>query len=113
MRAVASKLGYREGEVDVPTLTLPQLVAGREIAAAAVGKLGTILDADVVVDARALASGTSSFAAQLVRSTLIDGGAKRLTLLGGPAAFRSDAESAADSLGVADRFVSADELQPV
>ncbi len=92
----------------MPTLTLPQLVAGREIAAAAVGKLGPIIDADVVVDARALASGTSSFAAQLVRSVLVDGRAKQLTLLGGPAAFRRDAESAAASLGVAEQLATAD-----
>jgi hypothetical protein len=92
----------------MPTLTLPQLVAGREIAAAAVGKLGPIDDADVVVDARALASGTSSFAAQLVRSVLVEGRARQLTLLGGPTAFRHDAESAAASLGVAEQLTTAD-----
>jgi hypothetical protein len=96
----------------VPTLTLPQLVAGREIAAAAVARLGTIEDADVVVDARALASGTSSFAAQLVRSVVVDGRAKRLTLLGGPEPFVHDARSAAASLGVAEQLVT-DSLQPV
>jgi hypothetical protein len=67
------------------TLTLPQLVAGRELAAEAVAKLGALADASVVVDARPLVSGSTSFASQLVRSTLVDGHAAELTVVGGPA----------------------------
>jgi hypothetical protein len=92
------------------TLTLPQLVAGRALAAAAVQKLGPITGAPVVVDARRLVSGTASFAGQLVRSTVLDGGAARLTLIGGPSDFVDDARAAAVQLEVTDRvtFVAAD-----
>jgi hypothetical protein len=96
----------------MPTLTLPQLVAGRELAAAAVVRLGPIGGKDVVVDARPLVSGTSSFAAQLVRSIVLEGDAAALQLIGGPADFVDDARSAANELGIADRvtFVGADAL---
>jgi hypothetical protein len=89
------------------TLTLPQLVAGRELAAAAVQKLGPITGAPVVVDARRLVSGTASFAGQLVRSTLVDGGAERLTLVGGPEDFVGDVRAAAGDLEVTDRVAFA------
>ncbi|MDT4915223.1 MAG: hypothetical protein QOC66_4351 [Pseudonocardiales bacterium] len=94
----------------MPTLTLPQLVAGRDLASAAVRRLGPITDDEVVVDARPLVSGTASFAGQLVRSTVLDGGAARLTLIGGPPDFVDDARSAAVQLGVPDRvaFLAAD-----
>jgi hypothetical protein len=91
----------------MPTLTLPQLVAGRELAAAAVRRLGPIAENDVVVDARPLVSGTASFAGQLVRSTVVEGRATRLTMIGGPPEFLDDARSAAVQLGVADRVVFA------
>ncbi len=99
----------------MPTLTLPQLVAGRDLAAAGVRRLGPIAAAEVVVDARPLVSGTASFAAELVRSTLVDGHAARLTMLGGPADFVADARSAALDLGVVDRLavVAADADLPV
>jgi hypothetical protein len=87
----------------MPTLTLPQLVAGRELAAAAVQRLGSIDGADVVVDARPLVSGTASFASELVRSTIVDGRATHVTLIAGPADFRDDVQAAAVQLGVADR----------
>jgi hypothetical protein len=94
----------------MPTLTLPQLVAGRDLAEAAVRRLGSLAGAEVVVDARPLVSGTASFAAQLVRSTVLDGGAARLTLIGGPPDFVEDARTAAVQLQAADRvrFVAAD-----
>jgi hypothetical protein len=94
----------------MPTLTLPQLVAGRELAAAAVRRLGTFDGDEVVVDARPLVSGTASFAGQLVRSTVLEGGAARLTLIGGPSDFVDDARAAAVQLEVTDRvsFVAAD-----
>jgi hypothetical protein len=86
------------------TLTLPQLVAGRELADAAVRRLGPVAGEDVVVDARSLVSGTPSFAAQLVRTALIDAHAGSLTLLGGPDDFRTEARHAAERLGAADRL---------
>ncbi|WP_375487868.1 hypothetical protein [uncultured Jatrophihabitans sp.] len=87
----------------MPTLTLAQLVAGRDLAAAVVGKLGPIEDQRVVVDARPLISGTTSFASQLVRSILVDARAKELTLVGGPADFAADVRSAADRLELGDQ----------
>ena len=89
----------------VPTLTLPQLVAGRDLATAGVRHLGPIEGAEVVVDARPLVSGTASFAAELVRSALVEGHAAQLTVLGGPADFAADAQSAARDLGMAARLV--------
>src|SRR5689334_2660959 len=86
------------------TLTLPQLVAGRELADAAVRRLGPVAGEDVVVDARALVSGTPSFAAQLVHTALIDAQAGSLTLVGGPDDVRADAHAAAERLGAADRL---------
>ncbi len=52
--------------------------------------------------------GTSSLAAQPVRSVLVDGRAKQVIVLGGPVAFRRDAESAAARLGVIEQLASAD-----
>lgn len=89
----------------MPTLTLPQLVAGRKLAADAVDRLGSITGDDVAVDARPLLSGTTSFAGQLVRSVVLEGGAARLTMIGGPSDFLDDARAAATQLGVADRLV--------
>lgn len=98
----------------MPTLTLPQLVAGRDLAAAAVRRLGPIAAAEVVVDARPLISGTASFAAELVRSVLVEGRAAKLTVLGGPSDFAGDARSAARDLDVLDRLtVIADADLPV
>ena len=85
------------------TLTLPQLVAGRRLAAGAVARLGAIAEVDVTVDATPLVSSTSSFAGQLVESVLVDGHAAHLTVLGGPADFVADVRTAVDALGVAAR----------
>jgi hypothetical protein len=87
----------------MPTLTLSQLVAGRELAAEAVQKLGPVDGARVVVDARSLVSGSTSFAGQLVRSAIVDGHAAGLTLLGGPPEFADDVRVAAERLQVLDR----------
>jgi hypothetical protein len=94
------------------TLTLPQLVAGRELADAAVRRLGPVAGEHVVVDARALVSGTPSFAAQLVRTALVDARAASLTVLGGPDDFRADARDAAERLGAADRLRLAGDRLP-
>lgn len=87
----------------MPTLTLPQLVAGRGLAAAAVQRLGPIEAAHVLLDARPLVSGTPSFAGQVVRSVLLDGHADSLTVIGGPADFVADVRSAAEQLDVTAR----------
>ncbi len=94
------------------TLTLPQLVAGRELADAAVRRLGPVAGEDVVVDARALVSGTPSFAAQLVRTALVDAQASSLTVVGGPEDFRADARQAAERIGAADRLRLSSERLP-
>ena len=85
------------------TLTLPQLVAGRGLAEAAVDRLGPLDAQQVTVDARPLVSGTSSFAAQLVRSILTDKHAAGLTLIGGPSEFVDDVRTAAEKLDVTER----------
>jgi hypothetical protein len=91
----------------MPTLTLSQLVAGRDLATAAVQKLGAIEAAHVVVDARPLISGSTSFAGQLVRSALVDGGAAKLTVVGGPPDFLDDIRIAAKSLDLTERVAFA------
>ena len=91
----------------MPTLTLPQLVAGRDLATAAVQKLGDLAAAHLVVDARPLTSGSTSFASQLVRSALVDGGAAKLTMIGGPPDFLNDIRVAAGQLEVTDRVAFA------
>lgn len=91
----------------MPTLTLPQLVAGRELASEAVLKLGPIEGATVVVDARPLVSGSTSFAGQLVRSALLEGGATHLTVVGGPPEFLDDMRVAAEQLAVSERITFA------
>jgi hypothetical protein len=94
----------------MPTLTMPQLVAGRGLAAAAVQRLGPLDAAHVLLDARPLVSGTASFAGQVVRSVLLDGHAAALTVIGGPDDFLADIRSAADKLDVTGQvsFVSDD-----
>jgi hypothetical protein len=91
----------------MPTLTLPQLVAGRDLAAAAVRKLGPIDAGHVVVDARPLVSGSTSFASQLVRSALVDGRAADITVIGGPKDFVDDIRIAAQQLDVGPRVTFA------
>jgi|tagenome__1003787_1003787.scaffolds.fasta_scaffold20313525_2 hypothetical protein len=91
----------------MPTLTLSQLVAGRELAAEAMRKLGPVEGTHVVVDARPLVSGSTSFAGQLVRSALLDGRAAELTILGGPAEFLADVKIAAEQLQVTDHVAFA------
>lgn len=69
------------------TLVLPALVAGRDLADEYVDQLGSFDGSEVVVDARELTSGTSSFAAQLVRRILVTGHAKKLVVVGAPSTF--------------------------
>lgn len=86
------------------TLMLPALVAGRDLADTFVDHLAGQPGDEVVVDARELVSGTSSFAAQLVQRVLVDDGAHRLVLLGPPENFAGYAREAAAALSVADRL---------
>lgn len=86
------------------TLTLPALVGGRDLATTAVARLGDITDTDVVVDARSLVSGTSSFAGQLVNDVLSTGRARSLAVVGAPADFNASLAAAADALAVANQL---------
>jgi hypothetical protein len=82
-------------------LTLPLFVAGRDFATEMADRLGTVNDRSIVVDATGLASGTSSFAAELVNRILVEGKAVELILVGAPAQFNEYAEQAAAADGVA------------
>jgi len=86
------------------TLTLPQLVAGRELAKASLLRLGALADREVVVDARQLASGTASFAGEMVHVALVQNQARSLTVVGGPADFQRFAADAARAERVEDRL---------
>ena len=90
------------------TLTLPALVAGRDLADALVDKLEDVKSAPVLVDARGLESGTSSFAAQLVRRILLDKGAQRLILVGAPPSFAAYVRDAAVKLHVSNKLDTRD-----
>lgn len=87
------------------TVTLPQLVAGRDLADAVVNKLGILTGEQVRVDATELVVGAPSFAAQLVERVLADGAAKSLTVEGAPANFVTYLQAAADKLDLADRLI--------
>ena len=99
--------------MDTRTLELPRLVAGRDYAddlVASFASAGDPADQDVVVDGTHLLSGTSSFAAELVRRLLIDGKAKSMLLVGAPAEFAGYVTAAARELQVTDRFDLAEHL---
>lgn len=99
-----------EGDAVMITLVLPSLVAGRDLADDFVDQLGDLTDAEVVVDARELTSGTSSFAAQLVRRTLVDGRAKQVVVVGAPSTFVRHLHDAAAALGRTSALVTQDSL---
>jgi hypothetical protein len=92
-------------------LTLPRLVAGRELAAAMVDQLGSLAGAQLIVDGRNMVTGTGSFAAGLIRRALIDQHAAGVVLVGAPEDFVDYAADAATKLGVAQRF-SAEAAMP-
>ncbi len=85
-------------------LTLPLFVAGRDLAADLADQLGGVADRSIVVDATSLASGTSSFAAELVHRVLADGKAAELIVVGAPEPFNEYARDGALADGVADRL---------
>ena len=90
------------------TLTLPALVAGRDLADALVDRLDDVTSQSVVVDASRLESGTASIAAQLVRRLLLDGRADQLILLGAPASFAGYVRDAAVKLDVSQQLDTRD-----
>lgn len=91
------------------TLTLPALVAGRDLADALVDKLNDDgRSVPVFVDARRLESGTSSFAAQLVRRILLDRNAEQLILVGAPPSFAGYVRDAAVKLKVSNKLDTRD-----
>ncbi len=85
-------------------LTLPHLVAGRDLADLMLDRLGSFDHQVVVVDSRQTASGSASFASQLVTRTLVDGGADRLVLVGAPARFADHVGQSARDRGVEGRL---------
>ncbi|MGI8667773.1 MAG: hypothetical protein ACR2N4_17390 [Jatrophihabitans sp.] len=98
-----------EGEImNARTMQLPRLVAGRDFADDMVNTFGSVRDQDVIVDGTSLLSGTPSFAAELVQQLLVEGHARSLLLVGAPSDFAGYSSSAANDLGVFDRFELAD-----
>ena len=96
------------------TLVLPYLVAGRDLADAMLEPLEPLAGTRFVVDGRSLATGSVSFASQLVVRVLDQGGAGALVLVGGPQEFVEHVCGAAERLGVADRLtVTASDLAVV
>ncbi len=90
------------------TLTLPALVAGRDLADALVDKLDGVPSAPVLVDARRLESGTASFAAQLVHRILLERQSEQLVLVGAPPSFAGYVRDAAVKLQVSNKLDTRD-----
>ena len=89
----------------MPTLVLPSMVAGRDLADALVERLaGDLTGAEVVVDCRRLVSASPSFAAQLVLRVLVDRQAGSLHVEHAPAAFDAYLQEAAGGLDVTGRL---------
>jgi len=89
----------------MPTVVLPSMVAGRDLADALVERIpGDLTATEVAVDCRRLVSGSPSFAAQLVWRVLVDRRAGSLAVTHAPAAFAAYLEQAATRLEVADRL---------
>ncbi len=89
----------------MPTLVLPSMVAGRDLADALVERLaGDLTGAEVVVDCRRLVSASPSFAAELVLRVLVDRLAGSLHVEHAPAAFGAYLQEAARRLEVTDRL---------
>lgn len=95
---------------DFLSLVLPHLVAGRDLADAMIDKLGLVDGRMVVVDARRTATGSPSFASQLVHRLLDEGHAEQVVVVGAPGRLAEQITSSAKSLGVAARIDLASEL---
>lgn len=85
-------------------LVLPYMAAGRNMAAGWVRQLGPVDGGRVVVNANPMINASSSFARQLVRSSLVTRNAAEFVVVGGSAEFAHEIKLAADELGVADRI---------
>ena len=87
------------------TLRLPNLVAGRDLADQMLDRFGQPFDhRTVVVDARGTATGSPSFASQLVHRTLVEGNAEALVLVGAPKRFEEQVTESANRSQVSDRL---------
>jgi len=82
----------------------PTYVAGRDFADRMADRLGDVTERDLVIDATALLSGTSSFAAQLIERLLVEGKADELVVVGAPEDFGRYLEDAAGHAGVAHKL---------
>lgn len=92
------------------TLELPRLAGTREAVSDLLADAGvsvSLAGQDVVVFARALASGSPSFADELVRAVLEVRGADHLILVGSPSLFATRVREAARRRGVYDKFQEA------
>ena len=94
----------------VLSLVLPHLVAGRDLADSMIDKLGDLSGRVVVVDARGTATGSASFASQLVLQVLQDGQADCLVVVGAPSRFAEQVTQSAKALGVATRIDLSSEM---
>lgn len=84
---------------------MPQLSGGRKRAQALIEPLGGQLRGGIVVlDCRQLVAGTPSFADELIRLVLIDGGANLLKVTHVDTDFGADLLTAAKDHGVAERL---------
>jgi len=89
----------------MPTLVLPSMVAGRDLADELAQRIDGELDgAEVVVDSRRLVSASPSFSAQLVKRLLQDRHARVLRVQGAPDSFADYLMDAARRLGVEQRL---------
>lgn len=89
------------------TVRLPRLVAGRDLARALTRRLPEHLQGvEVVLDSRELASGSSSFADEIVEQVLAVRKADCLELLGGPGDFATALVAGARARGLHDRVLA-------
>jgi hypothetical protein len=88
----------------VRSLVLPHLVAGRDLADSMIDRLGDLEGSVVVVDARGTATGSASFASQLVLRVLRDGRADSMVVVGAPPRLAEQVTQSAKVLDVATRM---------
>ncbi len=87
------------------TLNLPHLVGSREEADEMVSALSEDLhEQDVTVLCRELQRASASFGDQLVKRILVDGGARRLVVVGAPRDFETYLTESATRRSVGDRL---------
>lgn len=85
-------------------IRLPRVVGTRPAVAPFLADVpGDLRGQKVVLDSRALLSGTPSFADEMVKAVLVDRGADELVVLGANSDFASDIAVSARDHGVLDR----------